>query len=93
MTFEKNWKKYVGESVQFKPTPATPFWHLGGECFWRLERHDGGSLDEIKVTPKGELVFKQWYKKAEGFKSGTAEVQLMDGKDGLIDIWGNFKYR
>lgn len=45
------------------------------------------------INPKGELVFKQWYKKAEGFKSGTAEVQLMDGKDGLIDICGNFKYR
>ena len=54
--FELNWKRYVGDSILFNPTPATPFWHLGGEPFWSLRREDGGKISDIKTTPSaGQL--------------------------------------
>ena len=54
--FELNWKRYVGDSILFNPTPATPFWHLGGEPFWLLRREDGGKISDIKTTPSaGQL--------------------------------------
>ena len=54
--FELNWKRYVGDSILFNPTPATPFWHLGGEPFWSLRREDGGKIGDIKTTPSaGQL--------------------------------------
>ena len=49
--FELNWRRYVGESLVFKPVPATPFWHLGNEPFWTLTREDGGKIDDMKNTP------------------------------------------
>lgn len=54
--FELNWKRYVGDSILFRPVAATPFWHLGGEPFWALRREDGGHIDDIKTTPSaGQL--------------------------------------
>ena len=35
-SFEQLWKKYVGVSSVFKPTFATPFFHLAYESFWEL---------------------------------------------------------
>ena len=55
-SFTLNWKRYVGDSLLFKPVAATPFWHLGGEPFWSLRRDDGGKIDDIKTTPSaGQL--------------------------------------
>ena len=51
--FKLNWGRYVGESLIFKPVPATPFWHLGNEPFWTLQRKDGGKIDDVKNTPSG----------------------------------------
>ena len=51
--FKLNWNRYVGESLIFKPVPATPFWHLGSEPFWTLNRADGGKIDDVKNTPSG----------------------------------------
>ena len=54
--FELNWKRYVGDSILFNPTPATPFWHLGGEPFWSLRREDSGKIGDIRTTPSaGQL--------------------------------------
>ena len=49
--FGLNWRRYVGESLVFKPVPATPFWHLGNEPFWTLTRGDGEKIDDVKNTP------------------------------------------
>lgn len=32
--FLSNWKRYVGESIVFKPDAAKPFWHMDSEPFW-----------------------------------------------------------
>ncbi len=49
--FLQNWKRYVGTSILFKPTVATPFWHMQHEPFWKLHRNDGLPMDEISATP------------------------------------------
>ena len=55
-SFTLNWKRYVGDSLLFKPVASTPFWHLGGEPFWSLRRDDGGTIDDMKTTPSaGQL--------------------------------------
>ena len=51
--FKLNWIRYIGESLIFKPVPATPFWHLGNEPFWALQRTDGGKIEDVKNTPSG----------------------------------------
>ena len=51
--FKMNWSRYVGESMIFRPVPATPFWHLGSESFWALKRTDGGKINDVKNTPSG----------------------------------------
>ena len=51
--FKLNWIRYVGESAIFKPEPATPFWHLGNEPFWTLQRMDGGAIGEFENAPSG----------------------------------------
>ena len=40
-TFKRNWVRYVGDSVLFRPVIGTPFWHLQNEPFWKLISHDG----------------------------------------------------
>ena len=54
--FKLNWSRYVGESLIFKPVPATPFWHLGSEPFWTLKRTDGGKINDVKNTPSGSAL-------------------------------------
>lgn len=45
--FTRNWMRYVGDSVLFKPVVGTPFWHLQNEPFWKLISHSG-----VEVTKK-----------------------------------------
>ena len=54
--FGLNWRRYVGESLFFKPVPATPFWHLGNEPFWTLKREDGGKIEDVKNTPSARML-------------------------------------
>ena len=54
--FKLNWSRYIGESVIFRPVPATPFWHLGNEPFWKLKRTDGGKINDVKNTPSGSAL-------------------------------------
>lgn len=39
--FIRNWMRYVGDSILFKPIIGMPFWHLQSEPFWKLVSHSG----------------------------------------------------
>jgi len=49
--FHEIWKRYVGISLFFKPVPATPFYHLCNEPFWRLNAADGTPVEKLPTTP------------------------------------------
>lgn len=48
--FERNWARYVGNSVLFQPKVGTPFWHLHNEPFWTLISHSGTEVTEKSVS-------------------------------------------
>ena len=47
--FQQNWKRYVGESIIFKPKAGTPYWHLNSEPFWQLIPYEGGYEKIVKL--------------------------------------------
>lgn len=50
--FKRNWKRYVGDSILFKPKVGTPYFHLNSEPFWRLIPFMGGD-DAITILAQG----------------------------------------
>lgn len=50
--FARNWKRYVGESIVFRPKAGTPYWHLNSEPFWQLIPFEGG-YEKIVELQKG----------------------------------------
>jgi len=53
-TFDKNWRKYVGSSLIFRPMVATPFWHMQNEPFYKLYLNNGKEL----ISAKGQYSIK-----------------------------------
>ncbi len=48
--FARNWVRYVGNSILFKPVIGTPFWHLHNEPFWKLISHNGAVVTKESVS-------------------------------------------
>lgn len=48
--FTRNRMRYVGDSLLFKPSIGTPFWHLHSESFWRLISHNGTEVTKESVS-------------------------------------------
>lgn len=43
-SFLVNWSRYAQPSEFYRPTIATPFWHLGNEPFWHLVSKTGADI-------------------------------------------------
>lgn len=45
--FEKEWHRFIGTSLVFKCTIATPFWHMKNEPFYRLFLNSGEDIRSV----------------------------------------------
>ena len=65
--FFKNWERYIGETLVYKPKPGTPYWHLNSEPFWQLIPFVGGyaAIVELqKSNPYSSKIIREYIKYA-----------------------------
>lgn len=67
-SFSLNWKRYVGDSLLFKPVAATPFWHL---------ELDGIIFEEGLKSEQTVAFINQCFREAEVKETGTEITTIL----------------